>query len=143
MCEAGPEGIVVFDSDCVLCSAGVHFVLRHEADQSLRFVSAWSEEGTALAARHGLVPTDLDRTFLLVENDRAMTHSDASIAIARHLRMPWRAFRIFHFVPRPLRDAVYSLGARNRYRWFGQSANCFVPPPGQGRRFVNGSRIGF
>jgi len=30
-------------------------------------------------------------------------------------------------VPRPLRDAVYNLVARNRYRIFGKFDACFVP----------------
>jgi predicted DCC family thiol-disulfide oxidoreductase YuxK len=35
-----------------------------------------------------------------------------------------RALRV---VPKPLRDAVYSLVARNRYRIFGKYEECFVP----------------
>jgi predicted DCC family thiol-disulfide oxidoreductase YuxK len=30
-------------------------------------------------------------------------------------------------VPKPVRDAVYSLVARNRYRIFGKHDACFVP----------------
>jgi predicted DCC family thiol-disulfide oxidoreductase YuxK len=30
-------------------------------------------------------------------------------------------------VPKPLRDAVYNLVARNRYRIFGKYETCFVP----------------
>ena len=30
-------------------------------------------------------------------------------------------------VPKPLRDAVYNLVARNRYRIFGKYDECFVP----------------
>jgi len=30
-------------------------------------------------------------------------------------------------VPKPLRDAVYNLVARNRYQIFGKSDVCFVP----------------
>ncbi|MFC3657611.1 hypothetical protein FZ025_04565 [Xanthomonas hyacinthi] len=37
---------------------------------------------------------------------------------------------------RPLRDAGYRLIARNRYRWFGSSAPCFLPDPAQRSRFL-------
>jgi predicted DCC family thiol-disulfide oxidoreductase YuxK len=30
-------------------------------------------------------------------------------------------------VPKPVRDSVYSLVARNRYRIFGKYEECFVP----------------
>jgi predicted DCC family thiol-disulfide oxidoreductase YuxK len=35
--------------------------------------------------------------------------------------------RVLRAVPKPLRDAVYSLVARNRYRIFGKYEECFVP----------------
>jgi predicted DCC family thiol-disulfide oxidoreductase YuxK len=34
---------------------------------------------------------------------------------------------VLRFVPRPFRDAVYNLVARNRYRIFGKYEECFVP----------------
>jgi predicted DCC family thiol-disulfide oxidoreductase YuxK len=35
--------------------------------------------------------------------------------------------RVGRGVPKPLRDAVYDLVARNRYRIFGKYQTCFVP----------------
>lgn len=130
--------IVVFDTDCVLCSSWVHFILRHERDQTIRFVSAWSDEGTRLATRHGLTADDLDATYLVIEGERGLVRSDAGLALIGHLSLPWRALRILSIVPRSLRDTVYTFIARNRYCWFGHRANCFVPPQGQNHRFVNG-----
>ena len=48
--------VIVFDTDCLLCSGMVRFVLRHERDNALHFAGAWSDEGLSLAARHGLLP---------------------------------------------------------------------------------------
>jgi len=39
----------------------------------------------------------------------------------------WRWTRVLFVVPKPLRNAVYSLVARNRYRIFGKYEECFVP----------------
>jgi predicted DCC family thiol-disulfide oxidoreductase YuxK len=132
--------IIVFDTDCVLCSSWVHFILRYERDQTIRFVSAWSDEGASLAARYGLTVDDLDATYLVVEDGRGLVRSDAGLALIGHLSMPWRALRVLSIFPRLLRDIVYAFIARNRYRWFGHSENCFVPRPGQSHRFVNGTR---
>jgi predicted DCC family thiol-disulfide oxidoreductase YuxK len=41
-------------------------------------------------------------------------------------------------LPRPLRDAVYALIARYRYRVFGRSDACTMPTPELKRRFVEG-----
>ena len=134
MDAAGP--IIVVDTDCVLCSGVVAFVLAHEQAPVLRFASANSDEGLALAARHGFTRSDLDETFLLLIGDQALARSDGAIALLRLLRRPWRWLSAAALVPRPLRDAAYGLVARHRYRWFGQHTNCTVPPPGQRHRFI-------
>jgi predicted DCC family thiol-disulfide oxidoreductase YuxK len=36
---------------------------------------------------------------------------------------------VFRVVPRPIRDAVYRVIARNRYRLFGKRETCWVPAP--------------
>ena len=126
---------LVFDTDCVLCATSVRFVLAHERDDRLHFVGAWSPDGLALAAAHGFTAEDLNGTFLFVQDGRALTHSDAGLALARHLRAPWRWLGLFGFVPKRLRDAVYASVARHRYRWFGQRADCARVPPAQRHRF--------
>ncbi len=128
---------IVFDTDCVLCSGMVHFVLRHERAPTIRFVGAWSQTGLDLAAEHGLTRADLDETYLVVENGRGFTKSDAGIVVARHLKAPWSWLGLLRVVPHPLRDAVYSMIARRRYRWFGHKPKCFLPPPGMADRFID------
>lgn len=80
---------MVFDTNCVLCSGAVHFILRHERDHDIHFVNAWSDTGIALAASYGLSRDDLNETFLVIENGIGLTKSDAVLALARHLRSPW------------------------------------------------------
>ncbi len=67
----------------------------------------------------------------LVTSDAAITialeKSDAAIAIAARLRRPWNLLTVLRFVPRPIRDRVYSFVARNRYRWFGKRSTCKLP----------------
>jgi predicted DCC family thiol-disulfide oxidoreductase YuxK len=33
---------------------------------------------------------------------------------------------MFRAVPKPLRDAAYSMIARNRYHWFGKNETCWL-----------------
>ena len=135
MVEPGP--IIVFDTDCVLCSGMVAFILAHEAAPRLRFAGAWSEPGLALAARHGFSRADLDETFLAVDGERVLARSDAGLLVLRHLRAPWQWLApALQWVPRRLRDAVYGFVAKRRYRWFGQRANCTLVPPAQRHRFI-------
>ena len=127
---------IVFDTDCVLCSGMVAFVLAHERDHALAFLGAWSPEGLRAAARLGFAKADLDDTFLLIRDGAALTRSDAALAIATHLRAPWRWLGAVRLLPRPLRDGVYDIVARHRYRWFGRQTNCTLVPPAQRHRFL-------
>ena len=130
--------IVIFDTDCLMCSAWVNFVLRHERTPSAKFVSAWSQQGLALAADHSLTPQDLDTTYLVLSDGRGLTKTDATFAIFKSLKVPWCWVAVLRFAPRPVRDWFYDRLAKNRYRWFGRQDQCFLPPPGQSARFVPG-----
>lgn len=134
MDEPGP--IIVFDTDCVLCSGMVAFVLKHERDRALRFAGAWSDEGSALAYRYGFSRADLDDTFLVVVGERALTRSDAGLEILRHLAVPWRWLVVLAAVPRPLRDGLYDVVAQRRYRWFGRRENCTIVPASERHRMI-------
>jgi predicted DCC family thiol-disulfide oxidoreductase YuxK len=135
MPDAAP--IIVFDTDCVLCSGMVGFVLAHEAAPVLRFAGAWSEPGLAMAARHGFTRADLEETFLVIAGDRVLARSDAGLLVLRHLRAPWAWLApVLRLVPRGLRDAAYGYVARRRYRWFGRRTNCTLVPPAQRHRFI-------
>jgi predicted DCC family thiol-disulfide oxidoreductase YuxK len=89
-----------------------------------------------------MTPQDLDKTYLVVQNGVPFTKSSATFALMTHLKMPYRALRVFRIVPKFLRDPFYDLVARNRYKWFGQQDACFIAPAGQSHRFVNASSGG-
>lgn len=131
-----PDPVIVFDTDCLLCSGMVRFVLRHERDHALHFAGAWSGPGLAIAARHAMTSDDLHRTVLVVEDGRPRIRSAAVFAIAGHLRWPFRfAAHLLRLAPRGLRDRAYDAIAHNRYRWFGRRENCAVVPAAQRHRF--------
>lgn len=129
--------IVVFDTDCVLCSGMVRFVLTHERGPDLLFAGAGSATGVTLAERHGFTRADLNDTFLVIEEGRALTRSDAGIALARRLRRPWGWLAVLRVIPRPVRDAVYGFVARHRYQWFGRRPACLVVEPRHRSRFLD------
>ena len=121
----------------MLCSGSVHFILRHEVeDSSIIFINAWGATGQEIAGRHGMTSDDLHKSFLVVVDGKPMVKSTAALEIARRFRRPWRWLTLFHFVPIFLRDRAYSLIARMRYRWFGREDAWFVPPPDSRDRFI-------
>ena len=131
------QTIVIFDTNCVLCSGGVRFFLQHERSNSVQFASSRKEAGIRLAAEYNLSEEDLDLTFLVIQNGQALTKTDASLALVKHLKAPWNFAGVFRLVPRPLRDALYDIVARNRLNWFGEQQDCFLPTAEQRRRFLD------
>lgn len=128
------QAIWLFDGVCVLCSGSVQFTLRNERGPTIRFVAIQSAEGRDLALTHGIDPDNPD-SFLFIENGRALAKSDGVIALARHLSSPASWLRGAIVLPRFLRDALYDLVARNRYRLFGRKTSCMLPDPAQHHRF--------
>lgn len=129
--------IVVFDTDCILCSTWVRFLLRHERREVLLFASSRKPAGQALAAEYGFLPEDLDMTYLVVCDGQALTKSDASLVLLSELRAPWRWFTFLRLVPRSWRDLLYDVVARNRLKWFGEQQDCFLPTQEQRLRFLD------
>ena len=127
--------VIVFDGECLLCSRTAQFVLKHDRRRRFRLTTAQGESGQGLYRALGL-RADAFETMLVVRDGRAFTESDAALAIASGLGWPWRAVSAARIVPRPLRDAVYRLVARNRYRWFGRRDACWAPTPEVADRII-------
>jgi predicted DCC family thiol-disulfide oxidoreductase YuxK len=128
--------IIIFDGVCNLCSHGISFVLSHERDHEICFAAAQSASGRELLLKYELDPQDLT-TFVFIKGGTAYFRSDAALEVATHLRLPWRMIRVLRLVPRCLRDAIYKLVARNRYRWFGKRESCSVPTAELQSRFID------
>lgn len=133
--QAAGEAVIVFDGVCVLCSGWARFLLRVDRAQRYRFAAMQSPSGQALLARHGLDVHD-PVSFLLVTAAGAYTDSDAIVRVIDGLGGGWRLVRIARLLPRVLRDPVYRLIARHRYRWFGRREACLLPTPDIAARFL-------
>ena len=127
--------IIVFDGECVLCSANAQFVLKHDRRGHFRLAAMQGEVGAALYRRFGIDPANPE-TLILVQGDRLQRDSDAVIAIYASLGWPWRVMAIARLIPRVLRDPVYRWVARHRYRIFGRRQSCWLPRPGDKDRVL-------
>jgi predicted DCC family thiol-disulfide oxidoreductase YuxK len=119
------QSIVLIDGVCVLCSRSYRFIRTRDRDRRFRFLAIQQPEGRSIALRYGIDP-DQPATFILVEDDVAHVRSDAALRILGQLPH-WRWTRVLRIVPRGLRNRVYDLIARNRYRWFGRLDVCMLP----------------
>jgi len=84
---------VIFDTNCILCSGFVRFILKNERNQDIHFVKAWSKAGTRFAVEHGYTAEDLQKTFLIVTGEEARIKSNAFFEIAKFPHHPPLATR--------------------------------------------------
>jgi len=135
MGNSGPSPLILFDGVCNFCNASVNFVIARDPGKIFRFTPLQSATGQETLKRFNLSTTDLD-TMVLVQDGRVFTRSTAGLKIARRLSGLWPLFSAFLIVPKFLRDAVYNLIAKNRYRWWGKKDVCMVPTPEVRERFL-------
>jgi predicted DCC family thiol-disulfide oxidoreductase YuxK len=128
------DDVILYDGVCVLCSRWVRFVSTRDAAKRFRFTPIQSAYGTRLARAFGIDPDDPD-TNAVVHGGTAYLKSDAALTVLS-LLPGWGWTRALFAVPRPLRNAVYGLVARNRYRIFGRTEACFVPDAELRRRVL-------
>jgi predicted DCC family thiol-disulfide oxidoreductase YuxK len=119
------DDVILYDGVCVFCSRWIRFIAARDKDRRFRFTAIQSPYGTHLAQAFGIDPQYPD-TNAVIHGDVAWFKSDAALTALSQLP-GWGWVRALRAVPKPLRDAVYNLVARNRYRIFGKYEECFVP----------------
>jgi predicted DCC family thiol-disulfide oxidoreductase YuxK len=123
----GVDALVIFDGACVLCNRSVVATLKADKRRAIRVVSRSSVAGrTALTANGALECAD--GSIVVLTQRGVFTHSDALFEICRVLGFPYTLVLIGTIVPQTIRNRIYAWIARNRLRWFGQTAECALIP---------------
>ncbi len=128
--------LVLFDGHCNLCTGAVQFIISHDKRNKFRFASLQSEPGRKILRTFGL-PEEKTNSVVLILNHKAYTESTAALLIARHLSGIWPVLYFLVIIPPFIRNAVYRLIARNRYKWFGRRAACWLPSDELRARFLH------
>lgn len=126
--------IIFFDGVCAMCNTFVNLALRIDRRNTFAFAPL---QGTT--ARQLLPPlSDDPRDWSMIYLDEAGVHdqSDASLEVYRRLGGVWWLLSLLRFIPRAIRNPLYRIVARNRYRWFGRKDHCRIPSPEERQRFL-------
>lgn len=130
------QRVILFDGVCNLCNSAVKFVLKRDENSVFKFASLQSNIAKELLKN--LNVSDVGSgTFVLIEDGDVYSRSDAALKVCKHLSGMWPLMRLFSIVPRFIRDWVYNLISKNRYRWFGKLDSCMIPSPGMENKFLN------
>ena len=120
----------------------MQFLIVRDKNDRLLFAALQSDFAAKVLLRHGIDPKDLD-TVRLIENydeanEQVFGKSDAVARSLIELGGSWKLLgTISTFIPRFIRDRLYRLVARSRYRIFGKYETCMLPGPEQRSKFLD------
>lgn len=133
--EKKMEHIILFDGVCNLCNAAVRIIINYDRKSIFRFASLQSETAKKIISANALT-NSVPETIIYFENGKPYYKSTAALKIAKRLKFPFFLLYIFIVIPTPLRDLIYEIIAKYRYRWFGKKEECMIPGEGLKEKFI-------
>lgn len=130
------SAIILFDGVCNFCNDWVNFVIKNDKKNHFKFAPLQSEIAQEFLDKYNINKEETD-SVVVIENEKAYTHSTAALKIAKGLGGVWSLAYAFVIVPKFIRDAAYNLIARNRYKWFGKKDACMMPTPEIKAKFLS------
>ena len=112
---------LLYDGYCNLCGWTVRWVRRFDKKGKIGLVPLqdYSDNSTQIP---------IDTVIFIDSTGRNYLKSDATLKILKTLGGGWLTlWFLIYIIPRFLRNWVYDLIAKNRYKWFGKSTVCHYP----------------
>lgn len=130
------EPILMFDGHCNFCNGTVNRLLHLDKKGRIKFVSLQSEVGKKLLKEAGFDESVPD-SLVFLEGGKGHIYFGAVRALCQYLSFPYRVLGVMlHLLPLFLMNPAYRYFAKNRYRWFGRSAQCRIPRAEERDRFL-------
>ena len=129
------HSIILFDGVCNFCNYWVNFTIDRDEKNIYKFAALQSEQGQILLQQYNLNLTKID-SFILIRGENVFTKSTAALMISRTLSGPVKIIYPFIFLPKFLRDFIYGLIGKNRYKLFGKRDVCRVPGEKEKEKFL-------
>jgi len=136
--------LVLYDGVCGLCDRFVQILLRIDGRDQLRFAALQGQIGTKILAQAGRTANALSTVIVVADygqpTQRLLDRSDAALFAIASAGGVYRAANALRLIPRFIRDAVYDLIARTRYRVFGRLESCPIPEARTRAKFLDFDR---
>ncbi|MBK6384923.1 MAG: thiol-disulfide oxidoreductase DCC family protein [Chitinophagaceae bacterium] len=130
------QRVILFDGVCNFCSFWVNFAIKRDRKKKLKFAPLQGEAANNLLPQHNINPASLS-SVVFIDKEKAYTQSSAAIRICKHLDGGWKLLYGLIIIPKFIRDFIYNIIARNRYKWFGKKESCMVPTQELRERFLD------
>ena len=138
MANTDRQNIIFFDGVCELCNSSVDFILKRDKKDLFLFASLQSEEAKEVLLKNNYPVEKIEglSNIIYLRKGRLEIKSKAVLLILWDLAGPYKIFSITLMIPTFLRDWIYDVIAKNRYRWFGKKESCRMPTPQEKEKFL-------
>ncbi len=127
--------ILLFDGVCNLCNNAVKALIKRDRKGKFKFASLQSQRGQALLNQFELSLNDFN-SVVYINNTGYFIKSSAVLHVLKELGGIWKLFYVFIILPKPLRDFLYNIIAKTRYKIFGKRSSCMIPTANIEQRFL-------
>ena len=125
----------MFDGLCNFCNYWVNFTIDRDVKNLYKLAALQSVEGQLLLQQYSLDQNKFD-SFVLIGKENVFTKSTAALEISKNLSGPIKLLYPLIFLPKIIRDFIYDLVAKNRYKIFGKSEVCRIPTEEEKAKFL-------
>lgn len=129
------KSIIFFDGVCNLCNNSVKFIIKRDKHKRFLYASLQSDAARDILLQFKIKNSNLD-SIILLENGKFYQKSTAILKIAKQLNGLWKLNYGFLIIPKLMRDFIYDIIAKNRYKWFGKRETCMLPTGDMKLRFL-------
>ena len=128
------EKLLLFDGVCNLCNSLVLFIIKRDPKSQFKFAALQSACAQTFLKKFGLESANLN-SIVYIKDEKYFLKSSAILYTLRDLGGVWKFFFILIVIPKFIRDFLYNLIAKSRYRIFGKKESCMIPNPKISERF--------
>ena len=118
--------VILFDGVCNLFNNSVKLIIKNDKSNIFKFAPLQGKYGIKIQNRYNINTTEIN-SIILIDGKKTYAKSSAALRIAKDLRAPFFLFFVFIIVPVFIRNFIYDLIAKNRYKWFGKMESCMIP----------------
>lgn len=134
MTEYIDKPIVFFDGECIMCNQFVDILLNIDRLGTIMIAPLQGETAAKLLPT---LPNNREEwSIFYIDRGQIVDQSDAFLNICLRLGGIWSILSWLKIIPRSIRNYIYRVIARNRYRLFGKRSTCRIPNEQEKSRFL-------
>lgn len=133
--ERKTRKVLFFDGVCGLCDHFITFMVDADRMHVLKFATQQGDTFKSEEIQKMIKPEMGDSIFYL-KGDKIYSKSSAVLTALSDMGGVWKLLLVFMIIPKPIRDVIYDLVAKNRYSIFGKHEACRLPTAEERAKFL-------